>query len=76
VQTDRVWRLDLGALAMVGATLRVTGRLGVAAAIAVRWQPRHYQLQVEPVGRVGETPGWWIGLSLNYTLDGKPSTPP
>jgi len=76
VQTERVWRLDLGALAMVGATLRVTGRLGVAAAIAVRWQPRTYQLQVDPAGRVGETPSWWFGLSLNYTLDGKPSTPP
>ena len=75
VQTDRVWRVDFGALAMVGATLRVTERLGVAAAIAVRWQ-RQYQLQVDPVGRVGETPAWWLGLSLNYTLDGKPSTPP
>ena len=76
VDTERVWRLDLGALGMVGATLRVTGRLGVAAAIAVRWQPRTYRLQVEPAGQVGETPAWWFGLSLNYTLDGKPSTPP
>jgi hypothetical protein len=76
VQTEREWRLDLGALAMVGATLRVTGHLGVAAAIAVRWQPRRYQLQVVPVGTVGETPAWWFGLSLNYTIDGKGSSPP
>ena len=75
VQTDRQWRLDLGALAMVGATLRVVGRIGVAAAISVRWQPRPYQLQVVPQGTVGETPAWWLGLSLNYTLDGKASSP-
>jgi hypothetical protein len=75
VQTDRQWRLDLGALAMVGATLRVLGRIGVAAAINVRWQPRTYQLQVVPHGTVGETPAWWLGLSLNYTLDGKASSP-
>jgi hypothetical protein len=75
VETDRQWRLDLGALAMVGATLRVLGRIGLAAAIAVRWQPRPYQLQVVPQGTVGETPGWWLGLSLNYTLDGKASSP-
>ncbi len=75
VQTDRVWRLDVGALAMAGATLRVTQHLGVAAAIAVRWQPRPYQLQVAPLGTVGETPRWWIGLSLDYTLDGAASSP-
>ena len=75
VQTDRQWRLDLGALAMVGATLRVLGRIGVAAAISARWQPRPYQLQVVPQGTVGETPSWWLGLSLNYTLDGKASSP-
>jgi len=75
VETDRQWRLDLGALAMVGATLRLLGRIGVAAAISVRWQPRPYQLQVVPHGTVGETPAWWLGLSLNYTLDGKASRP-
>ena len=75
VETDRQWRLDLGALAMVGATLRLLGRIGVAAAINVRWQPRPYQLQVVPHGTVGETPSWWLGLSLNYTLDGKASSP-
>jgi hypothetical protein len=75
VETDRQWRLDLGALAMVGATLRVLGRVGVAAAISARWQPRPYQLQVIPHGTVGETPAWWLGLSLNYTLDGKASSP-
>jgi len=75
VETDRQWRLDLGALAMVGATLRLLGRIGVAAAISVRWQPRPYQLQVVPHGTVGETPAWWLGLSLNYTLDGKASHP-
>jgi len=75
VETDRQWRLDLGALAMVGATLRLLGRIGVAAAISVRWQPRPYQLQVVPHGTVGQTPAWWLGLSLNYTLDGKASSP-
>jgi len=76
VESQREWRLGLGALAMAGATLRVVGRLGVAAALAVRWEPRPYRLQVAPVGTVGETPEWWFGLSLNYTLDGKGSTPP
>ncbi len=75
VETDRQWRLDLGALAMVGATLRLFGRIGVAAAINLRWQPRPYQLQVVPHGTIGETPEWWLGLSLNYTLDGKASSP-
>src|SRR3954471_17642293 len=75
VETDRQWRLDLGGRAMVGATLRLLGRIGVAAAISVRWQPRPYQLQVVPHGTVGETPAWWLGLSLNYTLDGKASRP-
>jgi len=75
VETDRKWRLDLGALLMAGATLRLLGRVGVAAAINVRWQPRPYHLQVVPDGTVGETPAWWLGLSLNYTLDGKASSP-
>ena len=75
VQTDREWRLGIGALVMAGATLRVTGRLGVAAAISVRWQPA-YRLDVTPAGQVGETPSWWFGLSLNYTLDGKGSSLP
>jgi hypothetical protein len=75
VETDRQWRFDLGVLAMAGATLRLFGRIGVAAAINVRWQPRPYHLQVVPHGVVGETPSLWLGLSLNYTLDGKASTP-
>jgi hypothetical protein len=76
VQTDRKWRLDWGAIAMAGATLQFFSRVGGLAAISVRWQPRPYELQVTPYGRAGETPRWWIGLSLNYTLDGKPSVPP
>jgi hypothetical protein len=76
VETDREWRLGLGALAMVGGTLRVTGRLGVAAALALRWEPRAYRLRVVPVGQVGETPEWWFGVSFNYVLDGKGSSPP
>ena len=76
VQTQREWRIGLGALAMAGATLRIKGRFGLAAALAVRWEPRPYRLQVAPIGTVGETPEWWFGLSGNYTLDGKASTPP
>jgi hypothetical protein len=76
VQTQREWRVGIGALAMGGATLRIAGRLGLAAALAVRWEPRPYRLQVAPVGTVGDTPEWWFGLSGNYTLDGKGSTPP
>jgi hypothetical protein len=30
---------------------------------------------VAPVGTVGETPTWWIGVSLNYTIDARPSSP-
>jgi hypothetical protein len=75
VQADRVWRLDPGVLLLAGATLPVRGRIGLAAALNVRWQPRPYQLDVAPVGKVGETPGWWFGLSLNYTIDGQPSSP-
>ena len=75
VNTDREWRVGLGGTAMVGATLPVWKLIGVAAAIAVRWEPRAYRLDVDPEGRVGETPKWWLGLSLNYTIDGKPSTP-
>ncbi len=76
VQTDREWRLDIGPMAMAGATLRVTEHLGVAAALSVRWQPRPYRLQAVPYGTVGETPSWWFALSLNYTIDGQGSTPP
>ena len=76
VQTDREWRLDIGPMAMAGATLRVTKHLGVAAALSVRWQPRPYRLQAVPFGTVGETPSWWFALSLNYTIDGPGSTPP
>jgi hypothetical protein len=76
LQTDRQWRVDLGALAMVGATLPMFGRLGGAAALGVRWYPRPYMLQVAPIGTIGETPSWWFGLSLNYTLDGAGSVPP
>ncbi len=75
VETDRQWRLDLGVLAMAGATLRLFGSIGVAAAINLRWQPRPYHLQVVPHGSVGETPSLWLGLSLNYTIDGRASTP-
>jgi hypothetical protein len=76
VETEREWRIDLGALAMIGATLPMFGRLGGAAALSVRWQPRVYELRVAPLGTVGETPAWWFCLSLNYTLDGKRSVPP
>jgi hypothetical protein len=75
VETDRQWRVDPGAVALAGATLPVRGRIGVAAAINVRWQPRPYHLHVTPVGTVGDTPTWWLGISLNYTLDAKPSSP-
>jgi hypothetical protein len=76
VDTERQWRIDLGALAMVGATLPMFGRLGGAAALSVRWQPRTYQLRAAPFGTVGEMPAWWFCLSLNYTLDGEASVPP
>jgi len=76
VDSERIWRVEPGGLAMGGLTLVARGRLGVAAALAVRWQPLPYRLHVTPVGVVGETPKWWFGLSLNYTLDGKASTPP
>jgi hypothetical protein len=33
-----------------GATLRLFGRIGVAAALNVRWNPRQYQLDVAPYG--------------------------
>jgi hypothetical protein len=75
VNTDREWRVGLGGLAMAGATLPLLKRIGVMAAINLRWEPRAYRLEVDPEGRVGETPKWWLGLSLNYTLDGKPSSP-
>jgi hypothetical protein len=75
IETDRQWRLDVGALFMAGATLRLFGRIGVAAAINVRWQPRPYHLEVVPHGVVGDTPALWLGLSLSYTIDGKPSRP-
>lgn len=76
VQTDRVWRLDPGVLGMAGMTLRMFKRVGGMAALVVRWQPRPYQLEVIPAGNVGETPRWWVGVSLNYTIDGNGSTPP
>jgi hypothetical protein len=76
VNTDREWRLDVGALGMAGATLPIGDRLGLATAIAIRWLPRRYDLQVDPAGRVGETPAWWISISGSYVLDGKPSVPP
>jgi hypothetical protein len=52
LQTDRAWRFDLGGLAMVGATLRLFGKIGVAAALSARWQPRNYHLQVSSLGTV------------------------
>jgi hypothetical protein len=76
VETNPEWRVGLGALAMAGATLRVAGRFGVATALAVRWEPRRFDLQVDPLGTIGQTPAWWLTLSLNYTIDGKGSTPP
>jgi hypothetical protein len=75
VETHPTWRLALGPLAMAGATLPVKGRLGLAAALVVRWEPRPYHLSVVPAGQVGETPTWWLGLSLNYTIDGPGSSP-
>ena len=36
VQTDRKWRLDWGAIAMGGATLRFFNRIGGLAAISCR----------------------------------------
>jgi hypothetical protein len=74
LETDREWRFDPGVLTMAGATLPITKRIGVGAAINIRWQPRPYHLQVAPVGQVGETPRWWFGLSLSYTIDGKPTS--
>jgi hypothetical protein len=74
LESERVWRFDLGGIAMVGATLPVWRRMGIAAALSARWQPRPYQLRVAPVGKIGETPAWWVGLSLNYTIDAAPSS--
>jgi hypothetical protein len=74
LDNDRKWRVDPGALALAGATLPVRRRMGVAAALNVRWQPRPYRVHVESVGMVGETPTWWIGISLNYTIDATPSS--
>jgi hypothetical protein len=74
LEADRKWRADPGALAMFGATLPAMGRIGVAAALSARWQPRQYRLRVVPEGQVGETPAWWFGLSLDYTIDGKPTS--
>lgn len=65
VDTDRKWRLDWGAIAMAGATMQFFSRVGGLAAISLRWQPRPYELQVVPFGRAGETPTWWLGISLN-----------
>jgi hypothetical protein len=76
VDTDREWRVDVGAIGMAGATLPIGDRLGLAAALAIRWLPRRYELQVDPAGKVGETPAWWISLSGSYIIDGKPSVPP
>jgi hypothetical protein len=76
VHTEREWHVDLGALAMAGTTLKVTERLGLSAALTVRWQPRPYQLQVIPAGTVGETPRWWFGLTLDYTIDANRKSPP
>jgi hypothetical protein len=76
VHTEREWRADVGALAMAGTTLKVTDRFGLSAALTVRWQPRRYQLKVVPAGTVGETPGWWFGLALDYTIDAKRRSPP
>ena len=75
VQSERQWRVDLGALVMAGATLRLFKRIGVAAALNFRWNPRQYQLQVAPHGTVGETPASWLGVSLSYTIDGRASSP-
>lgn len=72
---ERQWHAEVGALVMLGATLRIAGRIGVAAAFNFRWQPRPYQVQTASHGTVGETPPWWLGLSLNYTLDGQASRP-
>jgi hypothetical protein len=76
IETHNEWRLGLGPLVMAGATLPVKGRIGLAAALVVRWEPRPYRLQVVPTGEVGKTPSWWFGLSLNYTIDGHGSSPP
>jgi hypothetical protein len=75
VESDRVWRLDPGVVLLAGATLPFRGRIGGAAALNIRWQPRPYDLNVTSVGKVGETPVWWFGLSLNYTIDGEASSP-
>ncbi len=75
VQSERQWRVDLGTLVMAGATLRLFKRIGVAAALNFRWNPRTYDLQVAPHGTVGETPASWLGVSLSYTIDGRPSSP-
>jgi hypothetical protein len=52
VETEPQWRLNIGPLAMAGATLPVRKRIGVAAALVVRWEPRPYRLQVVPAGTV------------------------
>jgi len=75
VQTDRVWRLDVGAMVMLGGTLMITERLGLSAAITFRMQPR-YELEVIPAGKVGETPLWWFGIAGDYILDAQRKSPP
>jgi hypothetical protein len=74
LDSDRHWRIDPGAVVLAGATLPVRKRMGVAAALNVRWQPRPYRIEVVPAGITGETPTWWIGVSLNYTIDATPTS--
>jgi hypothetical protein len=75
VKNERQWRLDVGAIVMVGMTVPLLHRLGVSASLGARWYPRTYHLQIVPDGTVGETPTFWVGPSLSYTLDGKRSSP-
>ena len=63
----------LVALVVVGAIVAGVAWVGVTVAQAQAISP--VRLQVVPVGTVGETPAWWFGLSLNYTIDGKASSP-
>jgi hypothetical protein len=66
--TRRASRLELGGRVGVQVRYWASERAGIYGGLFGLWYPKPYTLEVEGLGKVGETPTGWVGGSLGAVI--------
>jgi hypothetical protein len=66
-------RLDVGARLAFEVQLRATARLAPFVGVHAEIFPRAYELEVDPLGKVGSTGRFWLGASAGLSFEAMPS---